>query len=185
MASIVRGNPSSCYSKASWCWSWWWSAHRTSYSSEPREYARGLLKTSEIRATPASDVVWDCFRESHRLERADERTRTADLLITSDRSALQGVAQPCKSRISKGFSLLCLAERCTVLRSRWYRSGIKNHSAIDRFWLIEPALCRIADTNFREDNTGEVRRIYLLRTPMNTADKARVSSSTPTFFCTL
>jgi hypothetical protein len=185
MASIVRGNPSSCYSKASWCWSWWWSAHRTSYSSEPREYARGLLKASEIRATPASDVVRlfsriTPFGESRRAD-----SNRLPLLITSDRSALQGVAQPCKSRISKGFSLLCLAERCTVLRSRWYRSGIKNHSAIDRFWLIEPALCRIADTNFREDNTGEVRRIYLLRTPMNTADKARVSSSTPTFFCTL
>ena len=41
---------------------------------------------------------------------ADERTRTADLLITSDQSGL--------------LSFLCLALCCTVLRSRWYQSGI-------------------------------------------------------------
>jgi hypothetical protein len=38
--------------------------------------------------------------------------------------ALQGVAQTCKSPISKGVSFLYLAECCTVLRSRWYQSGI-------------------------------------------------------------
>src|SRR4028118_7642 len=32
--------------------------------------------------------------------------------------ALQGFAQPCKSRISKDISLLCNAVCCTVLRSR-------------------------------------------------------------------
>src|SRR5215216_3922285 len=39
--------------------------------------------------------------------------------------ALQGLADDCKSRISKPLSLLCLALCCTVLRSRWYQSGIK------------------------------------------------------------
>jgi hypothetical protein len=61
-----------------------------------------------------------------RMVRADERTRTADL--TSLRviiHVLQGFAQPCKSTISKGFSFLCLALCCTVLRSRWYQSGIR------------------------------------------------------------
>jgi hypothetical protein len=59
-------------------------------------------------------------------KRADERTRTADL--TSLRviiQALQGFAGVCKRRISKPFSLLRLAACCTVLRSRWYQSGVK------------------------------------------------------------
>src|ERR687898_511000 len=38
--------------------------------------------------------------------------------------ALQGVAGGCKSRLSKRLSLLRLAACCTVLRSRWYQSGI-------------------------------------------------------------
>jgi len=37
---------------------------------------------------------------------------------------LQGVAEACKSRISKPFSLLRFAACCTVLRSQWYQSGI-------------------------------------------------------------
>jgi hypothetical protein len=41
--------------------------------------------------------------------------------------ALQGFAQECKSRISRPVSFLCIAVRCTVLRSRWYQSGIKPH----------------------------------------------------------
>ena len=55
---------------------------------------------------------------------ADERTRTAFLLITSDHSGVAGVAQACKSRISKPVSFLCLAPCCTVLRSRWCQSGV-------------------------------------------------------------
>jgi hypothetical protein len=38
--------------------------------------------------------------------------------------ALQGFAGDCKSRISKPLSLLRVAASCTVLRSRWYQSGI-------------------------------------------------------------
>src|SRR5919112_1914962 len=38
--------------------------------------------------------------------------------------ALQGLARGCNSRISKPFSLLWFAECCTVLRYRWYQSGI-------------------------------------------------------------
>jgi hypothetical protein len=58
-------------------------------------------------------------------QRADERTRTADLIsLRVIIHALQGFAQSSKSRISKRFSLLCLALRCAVLRSRWYQSGI-------------------------------------------------------------
>src|SRR5215211_3325767 len=60
-----------------------------------------------------------------RIARADERTRTADLIsLRVIHQALQGLAQDCKSRISKRLSLLRVAACCTVLRSRWYQSGI-------------------------------------------------------------
>jgi hypothetical protein len=38
---------------------------------------------------------------------------------------LQGIARGCKSRIFRGVSFPCLAACCTVLRSRWYQSGIR------------------------------------------------------------
>ena len=64
--------------------------------------------------------------ERLRKYRADERTRTADLIsLRVISKTLQGFARGCKSRISKRLSLLWVAERCTVLRSRWYQSGIK------------------------------------------------------------
>ncbi len=40
--------------------------------------------------------------------------------------ALQGFAQGCKCRISTPVSLLRLALRCTVLRSRWCQSGVRS-----------------------------------------------------------
>src|SRR5215218_6796366 len=58
--------------------------------------------------------------------RTDERTRTADLIsLRVITQALQGVAEACKFRISIGVSFLRVAACCTVLRSRWYQSGIK------------------------------------------------------------
>jgi hypothetical protein len=39
--------------------------------------------------------------------------------------ALQGVAEDCKCRISKPYSFLRLAVRCTVLHSRWCQSGVR------------------------------------------------------------
>jgi hypothetical protein len=39
--------------------------------------------------------------------------------------ALLGIAQGCKSRISREVTLPWLAVRCTVLRSRWCQSGVK------------------------------------------------------------
>jgi len=50
-----------------------------------------------------------------REQRTDERTRTADLIsLRVIGQGLQGIAQPCKSLISKGFSLHGLALCCTV-----------------------------------------------------------------------
>src|SRR5215210_669968 len=57
--------------------------------------------------------------------RADEWTRTAySCSLRVITQALQGIARTCKTRISKRLSLLRVAGRCTVLRSRWYQSGI-------------------------------------------------------------
>src|SRR5919107_3417702 len=62
-----------------------------------------------------------------RKTRADERTRTAypcSLRVIGQ--ALQGLAQECKSRINKPVSILRVAACCTLLRSRWYQSGISS-----------------------------------------------------------
>jgi hypothetical protein len=40
--------------------------------------------------------------------------------------ALQGFASLCKPPINRALSFLCLALCCTVLRSRWYQSGINS-----------------------------------------------------------
>jgi hypothetical protein len=58
-------------------------------------------------------------------QRADERTRTADLIsLRVIIQALQGFARDCKYRMDMRFPLLRLATCCTVLRSRWYQSDI-------------------------------------------------------------
>ena len=84
-------------------------------------------------------------------KRADERTRTADLLqLRVIHQTLRGVAQGCKPRISKRFSLLRLAPCCTVLRSRWYQSGIKRCRTNECF--------RPYMTGAMQNSTNEVRR---------------------------
>ena len=50
--------------------------------------------------------------------------KTLTCLLRVMHQALQGFAGPCKTRISKLFTFLWLAACCTVLRSRWYQSGI-------------------------------------------------------------
>ena len=52
--------------------------------------------------------------------------RTAHLLqLRVIHQALRGFAEGCKSRISRQLSLLRVAARCTVLRSRWCQNGVK------------------------------------------------------------
>jgi hypothetical protein len=41
---------------------------------------------------------------------------------------LQGCAEDCKSRIFRGVSFLRVAACCTLLRSRWYQSGVRSRS---------------------------------------------------------
>jgi hypothetical protein len=80
---------------------------------------------------PTTDAQHQICPQTGTKERADERTRTADLIsLRVIIQVLQGLAQGCKSRISKRVSLLCLAPCCTVLRSRWCQSGVKYHPRI-------------------------------------------------------
>ena len=52
----------------------------------------------------------------HRVQRADERTRTADLIsLRVYGLELLGVAGVCKFGISKGFSVPCFAHYCRAL----------------------------------------------------------------------
>jgi hypothetical protein len=56
-----------------------------------------------------------------------EPTSGLELLTCSLRviiQALQEFAQGCKSPISKGLLLLCIAVSCTVLCSRWCQIGV-------------------------------------------------------------
>jgi len=62
--------------------------------------------------------------EGQRTE-ADERTRTAFLLITSDPSDVAGICTALQIRISRLVPFHWFALCCTVLRSRWCQSGVK------------------------------------------------------------
>ena len=69
------------------------------------------------------------YLQNHTFQRADERTRTADLLqLRVIGQALQGLAGGRKSPISKPVFFLRFAPCCTVLRSRWCQSGVKRRS---------------------------------------------------------
>jgi hypothetical protein len=75
------------------------------------------LPTNTPSATDVNNVLHICSVTAVKWPQGDP-------LITSDRSAVAGVCWGCNFRISKGGSFLYLAECCTVLRSRWYLSGI-------------------------------------------------------------
>jgi hypothetical protein len=118
--------------------------------------------------------------------RADERTRTAyPCSLRVMHHASQGCARGCKSRTTyREVSLLCLAQRCTVLRSQWCRSGVNtahvastpdrgSHATCDilrlglvalAYWIgspqtMQPLISRILRRNFREWVIQEVHWI--------------------------
>src|SRR5215203_5577416 len=63
--------------------------------------------------------------------------------------ALQGVAEACKSRISKLLSLLRFAACCTVLRSRWCQSGVKSTRISRRSLYVKPVVIYMLPTHRR------------------------------------
>ena len=69
-------------------------------------------------------VLW---HSSYKLVKNKEPTSGLEQLSCSLRvihQALQVCAGDCKCRIFRGVSFPCLALCCTVVRSRWYQSGI-------------------------------------------------------------
>jgi hypothetical protein len=63
--------------------------------------------------------------------------------------ALQGCAGGCKCRIFRGVSFPCLAACCTVLRSRWYQSGVNSIYSLNSRYraslqvVLQDAGCRL------------------------------------------
>jgi hypothetical protein len=93
--------------------------------------------------------------------RTDERTRTADLIsLRVITQALQGVAEACKFRISIGVSFLRVAACCTVLRSRWYQSGIRTSGSCT---LTVGPMARTRDLRSHNPPTLVSRRCRMLQ----------------------
>jgi hypothetical protein len=95
-----------------------------------REDRRWFLNCQRLKSTAAKahDMDIESFLflpDLQAKKRADERTRTADLLqLRVIHQALQGFADSCKTRISRPISCPRFALCCTVLRSRWCQSGV-------------------------------------------------------------
>jgi hypothetical protein len=76
---------------------------------------------------------FDVLGAVQRVQRADEQTRTAyPFSLRVIIYVLHGYAQACQTRITKPISFLCLAPCYTVLRSRWYQSGIRSSSGAEK-----------------------------------------------------
>jgi hypothetical protein len=76
------------------------------------------LPTNTPSATDVNDALHICSGSAVKWPQGDP----CSLRVIGH--VLQGFALVCKSPIPKRLSLLGVAECCTVLRSRWYQSGI-------------------------------------------------------------
>jgi hypothetical protein len=94
-------------------------------------------------------------------QRADERTRTADLVsLRVIGQGLQRFAGGCKCRIFRGVSFPCLAACCTVLRSRWYQIGIKRS---DSYSLTSGPMARPRDLRSHNPLSSVSERCHMLQ----------------------
>jgi hypothetical protein len=106
------------------------------------------------------------------IRRADERTRTAFLLqLRVIGQVLQGFAWGCRCRISKPVSILRFAASCTVLRSRWYQSGIK---------IAHPSACTDGDLKNRKYRLSHLCRLCKW---VNIEEQARVPQNLNPWVC--
>jgi hypothetical protein len=64
--------------------------------------------------------------------------------------ALQGFARACRCRLSRRFSFLRLAACCTVLRSRWWQSGVRSPWITRRWFLLKQPRDHCSITLFTE-----------------------------------
>jgi hypothetical protein len=74
--------------------------------------------------------------------------------------ALQRVAQSCKYRISKRLSLLRLVLLCTVLRSRWYQSGIDIALSSASFCDSSPVLVNVHGASGRRELFRKIVHLF-------------------------
>jgi hypothetical protein len=74
--------------------------------------------------------------------------------------ALQGFAEGCKSRISKPISFLLFAACCTVLRSRWYQSGVN----FTPYTQLRMAWLHLADVE--RDLSSSIVSVWMLTLPI-------------------
>jgi hypothetical protein len=74
--------------------------------------------------------------------------------------ALQGFARSCKCRLFRGVSFLRLAACCTVLRSRWYQSGIR---ASDSYRLTVGPMARPRDLRSHNPPTFDSVCFHMLQ----------------------
>ena len=82
------------------------------------------LRTAD-KAFDTNIVYFSFLQDLQAKKRADERTRTADLIsLRVIGHVLHGCAGSCKSRIFRGVSFLRVALCCTALRSQWCQSGV-------------------------------------------------------------
>ncbi len=109
----------------------------------PRRRRFGIESTAYVLLTkPSTRTSWEC-RFYRFCRKNEEPTSGLEPLTCSLRvihQALQGFAGGCKCRIFRGVSFPCLAACCTVLRSRWYQSGIRS-----------PRITRLRFLNSRSD----------------------------------
>src|SRR5215208_4947047 len=87
------------------------------YAVVHRREVVGLTFASFGEGGISRPFCFDVLGPVQRVQRADERTRTADLISLGVRGQrLPSVARVCKFRIGKGFSVPCIAHYCRVLR---------------------------------------------------------------------
>src|ERR671912_259452 len=87
-----------------------------------------MVAVASTRRDPDSCLRLHAFAANSNKEesRRADSNRLLLLQLQVIGQGLQGFARGCKSPISKGVSFLYIAACCTVLRSRWYQSGIRS-----------------------------------------------------------
>jgi alpha/beta hydrolase fold len=101
------------------------STHRGRYSVRHIHSRRLPISFTSLHSINFSTI----FRKSRQeYSRRANSNRLPLLQLRGIIHALQGFAQPGKSLISKPLFLSWIAQRCTVLRSRWCQSGVTVHA---------------------------------------------------------
>jgi hypothetical protein len=105
--------------------------------------SEGFFALIVMRILKRWSVRLSRFADKPRSRRADSN-RLPLLQLRVCGHALQELAEGCKTRIPRRLSLLQVAASCTVLRSRWYQSGVN----IILVYAFDGGLSRAGSTPF-------------------------------------